>query len=172
MHYKVIRHILIFVSFSGFISESACRNIDQKKSSDKIVNQQSGESKEDSVKRNIPTDSIRFVEGRISILAYSLSQLEYNSLSGKEKGEYDEGYSDFSSSLEEFGKIASDSVLLQETASRFIIIGDSIIDRESLKKYNYGLIFISKDGKKRIFEGGLSVAEIESQIRDFLYNKQ
>ena len=100
------------------------------------------------------------------IVAYSLSQPEYDTLSAKGKDEYDEGYSDFYNDLREFAHEKHDKINIQQTGSRFILVKDSVIDRKNLRpNYDYGLIFVSKTGNVKIFPGGLAKNEISETVR-------
>jgi hypothetical protein len=111
------------------------------------------------------TDVITITSDTAWIVAYSLSQPEYDTLSAKEKDEYDEGYSDFYNDLREFAHEKHDKIIIQQTGSRFILVKDSVIDRKKLRpNYDYGLIFVSKTGNVKIFPGGLTKSEIRKTV--------
>jgi hypothetical protein len=143
-----------------------CRNRDSKTG----INSQviPGRAISNKASFSVKEDTAEVQSAKPIILAYSLSQSEYDSLASKDKGEYDEGYSDFSNSVSEFAEKKLTAFSIQETASRFIFIGDTVIDRKKLKKYYYGLILMPRYGRAEIFEGGLQSSEIEREARSLL----
>jgi hypothetical protein len=161
MHYfRLFSSVLFIISICLF--EVACK--EPKKKPKRIENekQRQGSSK---VSDNVKEDTLKTKIGKPQILAYSLSQPEYDALPVKTRSEYDEGYSDFSQGLEEFAAHNPQKLIVRETASRFILIAGAIVDRKSLQKYDYGVIFITKTGSFKVFEGGLSGHEIEQESK-------
>jgi len=105
-------------------------------------------------------DTLDIAIGKPQILAFSITQSEYDKLSDDEAGEYDEGYGDLMFYLGEFAKkVNGNELLIRETASKFIKIDGFLIDRKKLKS-SWGLIFITKDGKYEVVCDGLLDSEI------------
>jgi hypothetical protein len=102
-----------------------------------------------------------------TILSYSLSQEEYDKLPSNSKSEYDEGYADFGSEVNELAINPPKGINILKTASHVLIAGDTIINRKDLNLYDYGLIFISASGNVKIFQGGLLKQEIEKEAGTF-----
>jgi hypothetical protein len=164
MHYfKLFARVLFILIICIF--DVACKQPNKKTESNAKKEQLQDTSRRETT-GNIKDDTIKIKIGDPQILAYSLSQPEHDSLSAKNQDEYDEGYSDFSNELEEFSKHPR-KLRLAETASRFIIIADSLVDRKSLTTHAYGLIFVSKTGHFKVFEGGLLRNEIEQESKSF-----
>lgn len=98
------------------------------------------------------------------IVAYAISQPEYDTMSLREKDEYDEGYGDLVSAMLDFKDQKPAGIKFETTASRFIVFKDSVIDRKKLKKNNFGVIFITKNGKIKIIEDGMATSDIKKEV--------
>lgn len=152
-----------------FILLYSCDNPQRNKNSltTKESTQDSLELSKDKVKieaeldtKNTKLDTLDIAIGKPQIIAFTITQSEYNKLSDEEAGEYDEGYGDFIFYIGKFAeKVKGNELLISETASRFIRIKDSLIDRQKLKS-TWGLIFITKDGKYEVVCDGLLDSEI------------
>jgi hypothetical protein len=164
MHYLKLLTKVLFILFICLF-EIACKE-PEKKTERNATEEQLKDSSKRGTPASIKDDTLSIKIGKPQILAYSLSQPEHDSLSVKKQDEYDEGYSDFSYELEEFSKHPG-KLTLVETASRFIIIADSVVGRKSLTRHDYGLIFVSKTGRFKVFEGGLLRHEIEQESKSF-----
>lgn len=106
------------------------------------------------------SDTLNISVGYPQILAFSMSQKDYDKLSELEAGEYDERYADLKYYLGKFAETEKGrDVLIKETASGCIRIGDSVIDRHTLNT-SLGLIFITKNGHFEIVFDGLLDSEI------------
>ena len=113
-------------------------------------------------------DTIKIDVGLPHIIAFSLTQNEYDKLSDIDAGEYDEGYGDMIFYLDKFAeKVKYSDLLIKETASRYIKVGKYLIDRKKFK-FSWGLIFISKSGKFEIVNNGLIDTEISEKSKSFL----
>jgi hypothetical protein len=115
-----------------------------------------------------PEDTLNITIGRPQIIAYCLSQPEYDSLSSEGRSEYDESFSDFINDVQEYDKGKHSGIGVSQTGSRFIHIKDTVIDRKLLAHNDFGLIFVNKSGEVQIFQGMLSLAEIKREVRNFL----
>jgi len=91
-----------------------CRSRDSKTGDNSQV--MPGPAKANKAVPSFKEDSAKIQSAKPIILAYSLSQSEYDSLASKDKGEYDEGYSDFSNSVSEFAEKKLTAFSIQETA--------------------------------------------------------
>jgi hypothetical protein len=117
-------------------------------------------------------DTLHVDVGKPQILAYSLSQPEYDTMSDKLRSEYDEGYSDFYEDVLEYDKAGHPGISLSQTGSPLIVVGDSLIDRRILDHNDqYGFIFVSGSGKVKVFQGMLSEADIRREAKSFLVMK-
>jgi hypothetical protein len=110
-------------------------------------------------------DTLRMPYDSATILLYSLSQAEYDSLSLELKSEYDEGYADFLDLLSTIKNKIPKKVLIKNTASDIIFIGHNIVNRHKLQNSEYGVILIKKDGGIEILQGD-EVSDIKTALRN------
>jgi len=164
-HFKQFFGVLSILSLCLF--EVACKAPRQKAES-KMVEVQPQNRAKKATPVFTGKDTCKVKHGEPEILAYAPSKAEIDALPDSAKDDFNESYSDFMYYWHEFadhpGKIKAD-----ETGARFILIGDSTIDKDSLKENAFGIIFVSRTGHFKIFEGQTDKREIEKNSRSFAW---
>lgn len=165
---KIRNYILMSLVLLGIeckVSIDSKNNIRDERSNIKI-NAIQNEKKNKILKNKAQqSDTLNISIGQSQILAFSMTQDEYDKLSEDAAGEYAEGYGDMIYYLEQFSNMVSGKdILIRETASRYIKIGSSLINRKTLDSY-FGLIFITKKGNYEIVNNGLLNLEIQQKAK-------
>jgi hypothetical protein len=119
-------------------------------------------NKHEAVPENNSTlfDTLAILVGSPHVVAFSMTQEEYRTLSQSESVAYDGGYKNLKYYFDKFANTEEGkSIQCSQTVSRYIIIGKSLLDRKTLGS-DFGLILIAKAGNYEIVNSGLSDSEI------------
>lgn len=161
-----LNHLIgVFLFLSLCINEVACK-APKRKPESKVLDKQS----QNAVKKTTPVftgkDTCTIEIGKPEILAYMLSQAEFDSIPESGRGDFNESYSDFMYCWHEYANHPG-KMRVEETGSRFIRIGDSTLDRTGFRESGFGIILISKSGHFKIVGGTFDKTEVEKNSRFF-----